>query len=213
MSIKVAIADDHLLIINSIENTVVASGYMEVCGKYTSGDSLLSGLQSITPDVLLLDYHFPDNNGAQLARTITYHYPTIKILALTGFDGPSLITDMLESGCMGYLLKSTASAEILIKAIDAVYNGQMYIDNTVREKYANSIRNVNSTENDTKPKLTNRELEILREIASELSSQEIADKLCISKRTVENHRNSLMIKSGAKNIVGLIKFAMTIKAI
>jgi DNA-binding NarL/FixJ family response regulator len=217
MPIKVAIADDHLLIISSIENTINAVEDMELCGKYTSGGELIKGLEQSKPDVLLLDYHLPDQNGGQLARNITYHYPEIKILALTGFDKPDLVTEMLESGCMGYLLKTTANTAILIEAINRIYDGHMYIDKSIRDKYVSSIhRNIhgnNLAEIDTKPKLTNREIEILQGIATELSSQEIADKLSISRRTVENHRNSIMIKLGAKNAVGLIKFAIELKLI
>jgi len=212
MSIKLAIADDHLLIISSLKNTVQAAGYIEVCGTYTSGDALIKGLKHSEPDILLLDYHLPDQNGAQLARYVTYHYPKIKILALTGFDKPGLATEMMESGCMGYLLKSTANTDMIMDAINRIYDGHLYMDKSIQEKYASTIRRKAAEEN-VRPKLTNRELEVLQGIAAELSSQEIAEKLYISKRTVDNHRNSLMIKSGAKNTVGLIKFAIELKLV
>ncbi len=210
---KVAIADDHLLIISSLKNTFNALEGIEVCGTYTSGAELIKGLEETQPDVLLLDYHMPDQNGAQLARYITYHYPKVRILALTGFDKPDLATEMLESGCMGYLVKTTANEDIIADAVMRVHNGHMYMDSSIRDKYATSIRRNADADQDAKPKLTNREVEILREIASELSNVEIAAKLNLSKRTVENHRNSIMIKSGAKNTVGLIKFAIELKLI
>lgn len=207
MSIKLAIADDHALIVNSIENTVSYTGYIEVCGTFGDGDSLLEGLKKMQPDILMLDYHLPDQTGGQLARYITYHFPEVKIVILTGFDKPGLAVEMLESGCMGYLLKTSANAEMIIEAIDTVANGRIFLDSSLRDKYARSVQTANQV---TQPvlKLTNRELEVLKGIASELSSQEIADQLFISKRTVDNHRSSLMIKSGAKNTVGLIKIAI-----
>lgn len=209
---KIAIADDHLLIISSLEQTLQHSGYAEICGTYTTGAALIEGLKLNQPDILLLDYHLPDQTGAEIARYITYHYPEVKIIALTGFDRPELATEMLESGCMGYLLKSTANPDVIMDAIDRVNSGHVYLDNSIREIYASFIRKANMNKED-KPKLTHRELEILKEIAAELSNAEIAEKLSISKRTVENHRTSIMIKAGAKNTVGLIKFAIELKLI
>jgi DNA-binding NarL/FixJ family response regulator len=207
MSIQLAIADDHHLIITSIENTVSATGYIDICATFTTGEALTEGLKNIKPNILLLDYHLPDFSGAQLSRYITYHYPEIKIIVLTGFDKPGLALEMLECGCMGYLLKTSANAAMIIEAINTVYNGRIFVDGSLREQYAHSIQRGNKTATPAL-KLTNRELEVLKGIASELSSQEIAEKLFISKRTVDNHRTSLMIKSGAKNTVGLIKIAI-----
>lgn len=207
MSIKLAIADDHALIVNSIENTVSYTGYIDVCGTFSDGASLLEGLKQMQLDILMLDFHLPDQTGGQLARYITYHFPDIKIIILTGFDKPGLAAEMLESGCMGYLLKTSANAEMIIEAIDTVANGRIFLDSALREKYVHSVQTANLVAQPVL-KLTNRELEVLKGIASELSSQEIAERLFISKRTVDNHRNSLMIKSGAKNTVGLIKIAI-----
>lgn len=207
MSIQLAIADDHHLIISSIEKTVSATGYIQVNATFTTGAALTEGLKNITPDVLLLDYHLPDGNGAQLARYIAYHYPHIKVIVLTGFDKPGLAMEMLECGCMGYLLKTSADAAMIVEAIDTVYSGRIFLDGSLRDKYAHSIQR-GPVAAQPVLKLTNRELDVLKGIASELSSQEIATQLFISKRTVDNHRTSLMIKSGAKNTVGLIKVAI-----
>lgn len=210
---RVAIADDHPLITSSLKTTLLNTGYIDVCGTYASGAALIQGLDQMLPDILLLDYHLPDQNGAQLARYITYHYPSVKILALTGFEKPDLAKEMLESGCMGYLLKSSATTDMILKAIEQVHSGLLYIDRYVRDTYASSIRSKEGSKDEQKPKLTHRELEILKEIACERSSQEIADKLYISKRTVDTHRNSIMVKSGARNTAGMIKFAMELKLI
>lgn len=208
---KVIITDDHPLMLSSLSRTLRSSGYIEVLATYTSGEDLLKGLEIQQPDVVLLDYHLPDQSGSQLARYITYHYPDIKILAITGFEKPDLAREMIESGCMGYLLKNSATEELVLQAIEQISNGHIFMDRSIRDLHARTIRR--SQQEQAKPKLTQRELEILKEIASELSSQEIADKLYISKRTVDTHRNSIMLKSGAKNTVGLIKFALELKLI
>ncbi len=213
MLIRVAITDDHILITESLEKALRSAPHITVTDRYDSGENLIEGLKKQQPDVLLLDYHLPDTNGAQLARYISYHYPKVSIIILTGFDKPGLATEMLECGCMGYLMKSTAGTETIIEAINRVWEGHIFLDNALRDKYMTSVRRGTQKSEHEKPRLTQRELEILRCIAEELSSQEIADKLCLSKRTVDNHRNSIMIKSGAKNTVGLIKYAYELKLI
>jgi DNA-binding NarL/FixJ family response regulator len=210
MAISLAIADDHHLIINSIQTTVSYTGYIEVQTTYTTAEALIEGLKNTTPDVLLLDYHLPDQNGDQVARYLTYHHPNLKIIVLTGFDKPGLAMEMLQCGCMGYLLKTSANARMIIEAIDSVYNGRIFLDSALRDKYAQAVQKDHS-EDRPAMKLTNRELDVLRGIAAELSSQEIAEQLFISKRTVDNHRTSLMLKTGVKNTVGLIKLALELK--
>lgn len=214
MSIQIAIADDHQLILSSLTDAFSATGYMLVCGRFPSGEQLLKALPDIRPDVLILDYHLPDYNGAHLARYVTYHYPEIKIIALTGYDKPGLSTEMLESGCAGFLLKASADADTIIEAVNAVQEGKLYLDPALKQKFSATIQDSLTEAPDAeKPRLTNRELEILECIADGLSSQEIADKLFISKRTVDNHRNSILIKSGTKNTAGLIRFALEMKLI
>lgn len=212
MPIRLAIAEDHKLMIASIKNAVQSTGYITVCGAFANAQSLIDSLPVIQPDLLLLDYHLPDQNGAQVARYISYHHPHIRMIALTGFDKPGLCVEMLESGCMGYLLKASADEETLMEAIHTVHEGKMYLDSMVRHEYMSNIRR---REQDEKQeiKLTHRELEVLKGIAEELSNKEIAEKLCISKRTVDNHRTSIMMKTGSKNTVSLIKFAIQIKLI
>lgn len=210
MSIKLAIADDHKVIIDSFEKTLQATGYIDICGKYATGEALTEGLAQEQPDILLLDYHFPDQNGGQLARYVTYHHPQVKIIMLTGFDKPGLAAEMLESGCRGYLLKSTADTDSIIEAIERVYEGNMYIDKAIGSKFATSLRIKPAP---PVPVLSQRELEILKEISNGLTNPEIAEKLCISRRTVDNHRNSIMAKSGAKNTASLIRFSIEQKLI
>src|SRR5690606_22440244 len=135
--------------------------------------TLLKALPEIRPDVLILDYHLPDYTGAHLARYITYHHPEIKIIALTGYDKPGLSTEMLESGCAGFLLKTSADADTIIEAIYAVQDGKLYLDSALKEKFSatiqDSLTEVSASE---RPRLTNRELEILEYIADGLSSQD-----------------------------------------
>ncbi|KGO93917.1 response regulator [Flavobacterium subsaxonicum] len=208
---RIAVADDHHLIVSGLETLVNKTPYMQFVGKYQTGEALKRDLGVIKPDVLILDYYLPDQTGTQLARFISYYHPEIKMLILTGYDKPGLADEIFGSGCMGYLLKSTADSNSILEAINHIYDGRMYIDNALKVPNQEKIKL--SAEAEARPHITKREVEILKHIASEYSNSEIATKLYISKRTVDNHRNSLMIKSGAKNTVGLIKFAMELNLI
>jgi len=205
MSIKIAITDDHPLIIKGLMDVINANPHFELCGVYTSGADLLNGLSQQVPDVLLLDIQLPDKMGNELSRIVNKQYPKIAILALTNMDTIYYLKEMLQHGCMGYLTKHTDEA-ILTQAIMQVYNGEQFIENGLKEQLADSIL---QKRNQLKsPQLTQREKEILQLIAREYTNQQIADKLFIALRTVENHRLSISQKLNSKNTAGLIKTAL-----
>ncbi len=208
MSIKVVITDDHHLIVSALEQVISTTPHIRVCGVFRSGAELAEGLKTTSPDILMLDYHLPDDNGGHLARYVNRCYPNIKILALTGMDKPGMAAEMLACGCHGYLLKSSADAGLIIEALESVYAGRVFIDKmaSIKKEEFDHFQEGPYT-------FTNRELEVLKGIAEEMSSQQIAEKLFISKRTVDSHRASLMIKSGAKNTAGLIKFAIKLELV
>lgn len=204
MFIKIAIADDHPMVINGIKNMLHYYKHIDVSRTYRNGKELLEGLSTEQPDVLLLDIQLPDKNGNELARLISPQYPSVRILVITSLDSVFHIKDMMKSGCKGYLLK-TSSKEELIEAIERVYKGEEYIDASLKEQLLREVLHKKNTK--TSP-LTRREKEILLLIAKELTSHQIAEQLSISQRTVENHRFSLMQKLNAKNTVGLTKTAL-----
>lgn len=210
-TIKVAIADDHPLIISSIENVLKEKEYFVICGRYHTGEELVNGLKENVPEVLILDYHLPDDNGAKLAKYITHYYPQVRILAISGYDKPGLSTEMIECGCSGFLLKTSARSNNLLEAIHTVFDNKLYFDSNLKQKFAENVNKQYRQKN--KPKLTIRETEILTLIVHEFSSQEIADKLHISKKTVHNHRASILMKTGAKNNFALMKIAMEMRLI
>ena len=180
---------------------------VEVVGVYGNGQSFQAQLAHTLPDVALLDYHLPDMTGAELCRWVRFHFQDVKMLVFTGFDKPALVTEMLESGCSGYLLKSFTDSSVLIEALDSVCAGKIYLDAHLSAMYAQQLALLKGPPA-IMPNLTKREAEVLKEVVSGLSSKEISEKLHISKRTVENHRNSIMIKTSSKNLAALIKFAM-----
>jgi len=203
MKIKIAIADDHPLVISGLHYALTNSTDMEITGSYSNGIELLKGLSNTHPDVLLLDIHMPGQTGDNLAEIISEQYPDIKILALTNQDNVYYVKNMFRKGAKGYILKTTMEP-ILLDAIRKVYVGEQYLDPVLKEKVLQDALRTKKN-NLANPMLSTREKEVLQYIALDLTSQEIADKLFLSKRTVESHRLTLFMKLGVKNMAGLVK--------
>lgn len=206
MKIRIAIADDHPMIIGGLQNMLAAYPHIVLEGTYSTGAELIKGLQQQQPDVLLLDIQLPDKTGDELATTILKKYPEQKILTLTNFNSMLYVHNMLRIGVKGYILKTT-DPETLIKAIEEVYKGEEFIDQAVKSKlgqYATKIKK----EANLRPTLTLREKEILKLTVNGDTIQEISEKLFIGLRTVEYYRSNLLLKLEVKNMAALIKKAL-----
>ena len=200
--IKLAITDDQVIILNGLQKILADVPNIRITGVYNNGDELLEGIAKEQPDVLLLDIQMPGKSGIELAAIITKIYRDIKIIALTNIDVVAQIKKILQQGVMGYLLKDANPATI-INAIETVYGGEQYIQEQLRQQLLNSLSASNARQI-----VTRREKEILQLIVDEFTNQEIADKLFLSLRTVENHRNNLLQKLDVKNTAGLVKVAI-----
>ncbi len=207
MSIKIIITDDHPLILNGLCNLLNHSEDMQVIAAYRNGKQLLEGLKTLQPDVLLLDIQMPEYSGEELAQIITQQYPDIRILALTNQDDINCIKNMLQAGVLGYVLKS-ASEEVLMEAIRKVHAGSQFLEPEVKDRIIQHTIYNKQEQGALKPVITRREKQVLELITANYTSQEIAQKLCISKRTVDNHRIGLLMKLGVKNAPGLVKKAI-----
>jgi DNA-binding NarL/FixJ family response regulator len=200
--INVAIVDDQVIILNGLQKILAEASHINVDALYNSGNELLDGLEKVQPDVLLLDIQMPDKSGIELAGIISKKYPAVKMIALTNVDVLTQMKQMLQKGCLGYLLKDV-SPEILISAIETVYNGEQFLNENLKKQLLNSLSG-----QDNKQIITRREKEILKLILEENTNQDIANKLFLSLRTVENHRNNLLQKLNVKNTAGLVKIAL-----
>ncbi len=206
MITKIAITDDHVLVLNGIEAMLKDTPEVTVVGTYETAQQTLEHIQEDGPDVLLLDINLPDIDGIELCKTLLKQHPDLKILALTNFEEISFVKKMLGYGASGYLLKNTQKAE-LIEALKTVLDGGQYLQKKIEKKLMRHALGQRKT-NDFMPNLTRREQEVLEAISEELTTQEISEKLFISVKTVETHRMNLMSKLGARNSVGLIKTAL-----
>ena len=202
--IKVAITDDQEIILNGLQKILAEAEDISLCGTYTHGDDLLEGLGQQQPDVLMLDMFMPGKSGIELATIISKQYPGVKILALTNVDIIPQVKKMLQQGAAGYLLKDAAPA-VIIDAIRRVAAGEKYLYADLQKQIMENLFDPKATRH----VITRREKEILELIVNEYTNQEIADKLYLSLRTVENHRNNLLQKLGVKNTAGLVKAAIS----
>lgn len=206
MKIKVAIADDHALFTKGLENILHNLSFLEVVAVFTNGEELLKGFQQLLPDILLLDIQMPGKTGDQLAGVIAKKYPSVKMIALTGFDSALYVTSMMAQGVKGYVLKASGE-EILIEAITKVYQGETYIAESIRLKALQQEQSVKRSMA-MKSNLTPREKEILQLIAEGLTSAEISTRLFLSHHTVINYRDNILLKLDVKNTALLIAKAM-----
>lgn len=205
MPLKIAIADDHVLVINGIKAMLDKHKAMDVLFSSTCASDLMHELAAQQPDVLLLDIQMPDMNGIEACRIIHKKYPDVKVIALTNFEQSSYVKQMLRSGAAGYLLKNIDN-KTLITAIETVIQNKPFIQDEIKNNMLNEVLSgTKSTSHGIS--LTKREVEILGLVAKELSNQQIADKLFISVRTVQTHRINLTQKLGVHNTAGLVKEA------
>lgn len=203
--IKIGIVDDHALILNGLDRMLNDQEVCRVIFMAGSGAALWEQLSLTVPDILLLDIELPDANGTDLCKEVVKRYPSVKVIALTNHDETMWVRKMMRGGASGYLLKGT-DKDNLIAAIIAVSEGKQFLDSQVEKAILQQT--ISGKKSSFQVKLTKRETEILALIANEHSNQEIADKLFLSVRTVETHRNSINQKLDIKNTAGLVKEAM-----
>jgi len=204
--IKVAITDDHLLVMQGIESMLKNEATIRIVGKYPTAQETLEALSVERPDILLLDINLPDTNGIDLCKQLLGLYPDLKVIALSSHDDTNFVKRILKNGASGYLLKNTSKEELL-EAFETVLADGQYLQATIQKKLLNQSLGT-LKRNTLKPKLTRREKEVLAAICEEMTTQEIADQLFVSPKTVETHRMNLISKLGARNSVGLARIAI-----
>ena len=207
--IKIFLADDHLILREGIRSLLQKLPDIEVVGEATDGETAVSEVKRIIPDVVLMDITMPKLNGLEATRQIKEKHPQVKVLILTMHETGQYLSEMLQAGASGYVVKTTTSAD-LVSAIRAVYHGDVYLYPSIArmlvEDYLSQVKT--GEEKTSYEGLTGREREILAYIAEDKKNKEIADSLGISIRTVQAHRTNLMDKLGAHDRTELVKYAI-----
>lgn len=192
MSIKVMLVDDHVLMREGIKQLLEFGGTIEVVGEAGDGEECLEKLLSVKPQVLLLDINLPKMNGIEVLKEIKQRKIDVKVLILTVHNEVEYLLKAVDIGVDGYILKESESAE-LKKAISAVINGENYIQPRLIPAL-NSRLVSRDTDKDKVQLLTQRELEVLIQVANGMLNKEIATSLNISERTVKNHISNIFKK-------------------
>ncbi len=205
--INVAITDDHLLIINGIKDLIGRIEDVRLVDSFMTLGETRRGLENSVADVLLLDINLPDGDGIQFCKEITSVYPQLKVLALTTYSQNILVRNMMRNGAHGFLLKNT-SVEELEQAIQIVFRGERYLQTDIKDALLQDSIGVSAPKTTFRPTLTRREKEVLTLVMEEMTTQEIAEKLFLSPKTVETHRLNLLQKMGVRNTAGLVKEAI-----
>jgi DNA-binding NarL/FixJ family response regulator len=208
--IKIILTEDHQILRDGIK-ALIASANITISGEASTGQELWKLLDKDLPDIILMDISLPDTSGIELTRLVTEKYPEIKVLILSMYTDESFINQAIKAGAKGYLHKNTTREEMLV-AIDTVLSGNdFYSDNISKIILKNYIEkaklNINEIDNPNEI-LSKREIEILKMFAEGFINKEIADRLFISIRTVESHKNHIMQKLNLKTQVELVKYAI-----
>ena len=202
---RILIADDHQIVIEGIEHMLRGEPDLTVVGTAHHGGEVLAFLREHPVDVLLLDINMPVMNGIDTCLKVHAIYPRLKIIALTMMQESSLIQRILDAGAVGYLMKNSGKDELLY-CISAVVAGNTYYAREVAE--ALLADRTHKEKSSSLPSLSRREKQILKLIADELTTGEIAEALNISFGTVETHRRNIIQKLGARNTAGMIRIAV-----
>jgi len=208
--IKLLLVDDHHVVRSGIKYLLEKIPGYEIVGEASNGKKALEMLKENTVDIVLMDINMPVMDGIECTRHIINQYPDIKVIALTMLIEHNHIKKMISAGANGYLVKNAGEDEIKL-AINTVLDDREYYSPEVTEVVMNKLTNRPTKRQswyDNQVPLTVREKEIYALVIQALSNQEISEKLFISIRTVEAHKRNLIEKTGTKNIVGLVKFAL-----
>lgn len=205
--IKVIIVDDHKLVTDCIGLFLRSSAEIEVAGVAHSASDAMEMLKTVCPDVMLIDISMPDVTGIEATKLVKNLYPDIKVLILSMHSDYDNISDAIDAGADGYVPKDVASEE-LVEAIQTIQTGKNFFHTTISDEIVKNYSVKRTKYNTTLPQLTKRELEVLKLFTEGFNNTEIADKLFLSVRTIESHKNHILQKTNMKNSVELIKFAI-----
>ena len=198
--IRVLIVDDHPMVAQGIQSVLESFDELEIVGVLNNGRAVVDQLESLNPDVILMDLNMPEMGGLTATEMVIEQRPGTQVLVLSMHDSPEYISSALAHGAMGYVLKDVPTDEIKL-AIDAVMRGEKYL-------CTGAAGSLEPKSNGAREALTGREQTILLQLAQGNSNKDVAIELEISVRTVETHRKNIKRKLGISSTAGLTRYAM-----
>jgi DNA-binding NarL/FixJ family response regulator len=210
-TIKIILVDDEILFRKGISFLLGRETNIEIIFEASNGDELISFLQNNKnnhPDIIIMDLKMPVINGVEATKIIRKEFPELKIIALTSYDSKSFVANMIDVGAVSYLIKNTTPQELLTTIKEVASKGFYYTDYVMKIIQSDVLTNKKTKSNFDSNFLSPREIEVLKLICIQKSTVEIAEQLFISPRTVEGHRNNLLLKTESRNIAGLVIYAV-----
>lgn|SRR5262249_2311625 len=208
MKLRIFLADDHAVVREGLKTLVNAQPDMEVVGEAGDGEQIWELARDCQADVVIMDISMPRLNGAQATAQLREHCPDIKVLALSFHEDTSYLRKLLEAGASGYVLKRSA-AEALIHAIRTVAEGGIYLDPSIAGKIVGSLIGKPAAGDELPDvELSERESDVIRQIALGYSNKEIAARLNLSVKTVETYKARAMEKIGLDSRVAIVRYAL-----
>lgn len=209
MKIRVLVADDHAIVREGLCIMLASQPDMEVAGKAANGREAIQVVDEHDPDVAVIDISMPELNGIDAIQQMLPRHPSLKVIVLSIHETKPYVYRALKAGARGYLIKETAGLEV-VDAVRAVYRGERYLSQRIADLLMGvSFRQLEtSVEESPLEALSPREREILQLVAEGKTSQQIAERLFISPKTVDTYRSRLMRKIGVEDMAGLVKFAI-----
>lgn len=207
--IRISLVDDHKLFRSGIRALLSAYDNFEVVSESDNGKEFTETVEHMKPDVVLMDLEMPEMDGMETTKYLKEHHPDVKVIVISMHNDEKFIVHLMEIGAHGYLLKN-ADPEDIVSAILSVHETGYHFTELVSRVLLHGLVKGEKVKPSFLPgnDLTTREIEVLKLICQENTAAEIGEKLFISPRTVEGHRNNLLIKTGARNIAGIVVFAM-----
>ena len=207
--IKVLLVDDHPFVLEGIKSCLLKQPGFKLVGEAGNGQEAIEKTQALSPDVVVMDITMPSLNGLEATRRLREVSPNTKVLILTVHEKREFVSEIIQSGARGYVRKNTSPVE-LVRAIEAVHRGEAFFAPDVAQAFFEDyVQAEGRLDKSGARKLSDREREVLILIAEGLSNKEIADRLSVSVRTAEKHRQSVMNKLGVHKATELVKFAIT----
>lgn len=206
--IRILLVDDHPVVRDGIRAALAQAPHMSVCGDATGGIEAVALGQQLDPDVVIMDIGLPDINGLEATRLLVETRPQTRVVILTVYDNRESALKAARLGARGYLVKSSPAA-VLLEAIETVHADRLFFPPELAEPVARELaRRAPESEAAEPPELSGRERQVLTLVADGLSNREVAERLTLSVRTVEAHRERIMDKLEIRNVAGLTKYAI-----
>lgn len=209
-TIKIVLVDDEILFRKGISFILQREENIDVLFEASNGEELISNLNNsdTKPDIVIMDLKMPVLNGVEATKVIRKFFPDIKIIALTSYDTRSFVINMIQVGAVAYLVKNTTPADLIYTINEVAKKGFFYNEKILKTIQDTMLPSKNSRINLESGFLSPREIEVLQLICNQKTTAEIAEELFLSPRTVEGHRNNLLLKTESRNIAGLVVYAI-----